>query len=112
MANELNMNVEGFASQSFNNMEEFDDFGKRLESNSENISDNEILSKFDDNQLDYINSIQENPSWHDMGATEKIEYVKNAVDKFCHNTEIGRYWSKPAHWHPIVQCLIKHMPKI
>lgn len=103
-------NMEGMGQQSFNPFDALEDFGQRLENNPERVSDAEILSKFDDNQLDYINNLQENPSWSDMNAGERIEYVKDAVEKFCHNTDIGRYWTN--HWKPIVHCLINNMPKI
>lgn len=110
MTNGLNM--EGIVQQSHSPFEAFEDFAQRLENNPEGISDAEILSKFDDNQLEYINSVQENPVWNEMNINEKIEHVKNAVSKFCHNTEIGKFWSNPSHWVPMVNCLIRNMPRI
>ena len=108
----LQTRMEDFLQLGSNALENVDDFARRLETNPENILDNEILAKFDENQLEYINSIQENPLWTEMTITEKIASVKEAVGKFCHNTEIGKYWSNPSHWTPIVHCLIKCMSRI
>lgn len=112
MINSFGINMEEVNLQDISRFEMSDNLEYRLETNPESVSDNEILSKFDDNQLDYINSIQENPSWQDMSISEKIDYVKSRVGKFCQNTEIGRYWSQPVHWQPIVHCLIRNMSKL
>ena len=104
------MNYENIADMGSQPFESFDNFIERLETHPEAVSDSEILSRFDENQLEYINSLQENPTWGEMTMEQRYEHVKNSVGKFLHNTELGRYWGD--HWKPFVACLVKSMPRI
>ena len=96
-------NTEGLLSQGRNQFESMEDFCHRLEEN--NVSDEEILSKFDENQLDYIQDLKESPDWQELSQENCLERIKDAVSKFCHNTEIGRYWIQEKHWKPMAAWL-------
>ena len=67
------------------------------ESQLEALTDEDILRHFDESQLDYINELQENPSWSELSIDEKIESIKNRVAKFCHNTGISKTWENPEY---------------
>ena len=86
-----NFNTEGLSAHGINQFEAMEDFCNRLEKNK--VGDAEILSKFDENQLDYIQDLNESPEWAELNEESQLGKIYEAVKKFCHNTEIGRYWS-------------------
>jgi len=110
--NEFGNNMNHFESLSNSQFEALDSFTERLETNPESVSDSEILSKFDDNQLNYIGSIQENPSWAEMSVPEKFDYVNDSIGKFCQDTYLDKLWKKPSLCHPIVHCIVRNMSKL
>ena len=46
--------------------------GLNTEPQLETLTDEDILRHFDESQLDYINELQENPSWSELSIDEKI----------------------------------------
>lgn len=100
-------NTEGLSSQDWNRFDSMEDFCSRLENHA--VSDEEILSKFDDNQKDYIRDLQESPDWQEMDEESRLNRIFEAVKKFCHNTEVGRYWSKKGHWMPMAMGLLRNI---
>lgn len=107
MMDAYTFNTEGLSTQGMSKFESMEDFCNRLENNQ--VSDEEILSKFDDNQLDYIQDLTESPDWQELNEESRLDKVYEAVKKFCHNTEVGRYWNKKEHWMPMVGVLLKHI---
>lgn len=99
-------NTEGISTE-VNQFESMEDFRSRLENNK--VSDEEILSKFDENQLDYIQDLQESPDWQELDEKSRLDNIFEAVKKFCHNTEVGRYWSKQEHWKPMAMGLLRYI---
>lgn len=102
-----NFNTEGLNGQNWNHFESMEDFCSRLENNV--VSDEEILSKFDENQKDYISDLQESPDWQELDEESRLNRIYDAVKKFCHNTEVGRYWSKKEHWMPMAMGLLRYI---
>lgn len=100
-------NTEGLSGQYWNRFESMEDFCSRLENNV--VSDEEILSKFDENQKDYISDLQERPDWQELDEESRLNRIYDAVKKFSHNTEVGRYWSKKEHWMPMAMVLLKYI---
>lgn len=98
---------EGLNGQLMNPFESMEDFCNRLENHQ--VSDEEILSKFDDNQKDYIRDLQESPDWQELNEDSRLNRIYEAVKKFCHNTEVGRYWSKKEHWMPMAMGLLRYI---
>lgn len=100
-------NTEGLSGLGMNRLESMEDFCSRLENNK--VSDEEILSKFDENQLDYIQDLQESPNWKELNEESRLNRIYEAVKKFCHNTEVSRYWSKKEHWTPMAMGLLRYI---
>ncbi len=108
--NMLNFNAEGLNGFARNQFELMEDFCSRLENNS--VSDEEILSKFDDNQKDYLCDLRESPDWQELNEQSRLDKIYETVRKFCHNTEVGKYWSKKEHWMPMASVLLKYISTI
>lgn len=100
-------NPEGLGGLGPSHFESMEDFCSRLEENK--VSDEEILSKFDDSQMDYIQNLQETPEWQELDEQSRLEKIYEAVKKFCHNTEVGRYWTKKEHWMPMAMGLLRYV---
>lgn len=100
-------NTEGLNGQGLSQFASMEDFCSRLENNK--VSDEEILNKFDENQLDYLQDLRESPDWQELNEESRLDKIYEAVKKFCHNTEIGRYWSKREHWVPMAAVLLKYI---
>lgn len=103
-----------FASQQFEVRPESQYFeelqsGENYETSIENLSDADILKHFDESQLDYINELQDNPSWQEMSIEEKIESIKVRVEKFCRDTGIDKIWTQPSQAYKYAYCLLRHM---
>lgn len=105
-------NFEGFQSQNSSHIENYDEFAQRLENNPESVTDSDILSKFDSEQLECIRGIQDNPTWNELDLEGKYEAIKERISNFCHGTAIGRYWSNPQHFCPMVACIVRNIHKI
>lgn len=100
-------NTEGLSGLGMNQFESMEDFCSRLENNK--VSNEEILSKFDENQLDYIQDLKESPDWQELNEESRLNRIYEAVKKFCHNTEVGRYWGKKEHWMPMAMGLLRYI---
>jgi hypothetical protein len=100
-------NTEGLSGLGMSQFESMEDFCTRLE--NKEVSDEEILSKFDENQKDYISDLQESPDWQELDEESRLNRIYDAVKKFCHNTEVGRYWSKKEHWMPMAMGLLRYI---
>lgn len=80
-------------------------FEQRLENGT--IDDRDILGRFDDNQLEYLQDLKESPEWPADNEQGQLEQIKDACEKFCHNTWLGRYISDKEHWHTIAYALLR-----
>lgn len=83
--------------------------GLNTEPQLETLTDEDISRHFDESQLDYINELQENPSWSELSIDEKIESIKNRVAKFCHNAGISKIWEHPEYALRYSAYLLKRM---
>lgn len=52
------------------------------------LMEEEVLSHFDEYQLNYVNELQNNLSRNEMSIEEKVEAIKNRVAKIRHNTGV------------------------
>lgn len=83
--------------------------GLHTEPQLEDLTEEEALHHFDEPQLDYINELQENPSWNELSIDERIEAIKNRIAKFCSNTGISKTWENPEHALRYSAYLLKRM---